>query len=153
MQSEVARARQTIVIDGRRDFYLGTPILIGETVYGVIGFWSGDTSRCTRPHPQAREVIEMMAKSIAAAVHQRQLTDQLAYQANHDALTGLPNRLMLQHELDSALQDAAITGEPAGCVVHRSGSVQADQRYAGTRSRRHRAAADIPKAAGSNAAR
>jgi diguanylate cyclase (GGDEF)-like protein len=52
-----------------------------------------------------------MAKSIAAAVYQRQLTDQLAYQANHDALTGLPNRLMLQTELDTALSRAAKTGK------------------------------------------
>ena len=58
----------------------------------------------------------MMAKSIAAAIHQRQLTDQLAYQANHDALTGLPNRLMLQRELDLALQKAAKTGESLAVV-------------------------------------
>ena len=57
-----------------------------------------------------------MAKSIAAAVHQRQLTDQLAYQANHDALTGLPNRLMLQHKLDAALQDALKTGNSLAVV-------------------------------------
>ena len=109
---QVARARQTIVIEIDGHFYVGTPILIGDEVYGVIGFWSRDTSRCTRQHSQALEVIEMMAKGIAAAVHQRQLTDQLAYQAHHDALTGLPNRLMLHHELDSALQDAAISGDP-----------------------------------------
>ena len=87
--------------------YVGTPILIGDSVYGSIGFWSLNPLPNRKPHPQAREVIELMAKSIAAAVYQRQLTDQLAYQANHDALTGLPNRLMLQTELDTALSDTA----------------------------------------------
>ena len=96
--------------------YLGTPILIGDIVYGVIGFWSSNHVTPGHPHPQAREVIEMMAKSIAAAVHQRQLTDQLAYQANHDALTQLPNRLLLQRELDAALRRAAGTGEPLAVV-------------------------------------
>ena len=68
----------------------GYAIVIGDTVYGAIGFWSVNLSPERQPHPQAREVIEMMAKSIAAAIYQRQLTDQFAYQANHDALTDCP---------------------------------------------------------------
>src|SRR5688572_24053572 len=76
-------------------FYIGTPILIDDRVYGAIGFWSDEETAARELHPQAREIIEMMAKSIGVAVHQRALTDQLAYQANHDALTGLPNRLLL----------------------------------------------------------
>ena len=114
---EVALQRHTLAQGGKQEpFYLGTPILIDETVYGVIGFWSANSAAPPHPHPQAREVIEMMAKSIAAAIHQRQLTDQLAYQANHDALTGLPNRLMLQRELDLALHKAAKTGESLAVV-------------------------------------
>ena len=104
----VIQSRETIV-EGREEdhpVYVGTPILIGDSVYGSIGFWSVNPLPNRKPHPQAREVIELMAKSIAAALYQRQLTDQLAYQANHDALTGLPNRLMLQTELDSALSEA-----------------------------------------------
>jgi diguanylate cyclase (GGDEF)-like protein/PAS domain S-box-containing protein len=112
--SLVIASRETIV-EGREDeprpVYVGTPILIGDSVYGSIGFWSVNSPPKGKPHPQAREVIELMAKSIAAAVYQRQLTDQLAYQANHDALTGLPNRLMLQTELDTALSRAAKTGK------------------------------------------
>jgi diguanylate cyclase (GGDEF)-like protein/PAS domain S-box-containing protein len=115
----VIRWRETIV-EGREDelrpVYVGTPIVIGDTVYGAIGFWSIKLSPKRQPHPQAREVIELMAKSIAAAIYQRQLTDQLAFQANHDALTGLPNRLMLQTELDNALSRAAKTGKTLALV-------------------------------------
>ena len=107
----VIGSRETIV-EGKeedRPVYVGAPILIGDSVYGSIGFWSLSPVPNRKPHPQAREVIELMAKSVAAAVYQRQLTDQLAYQANHDALTGLPNRLMLQTELDRALSNARRT--------------------------------------------
>jgi len=87
-------------------FYIGTPILLNDQVYGTIGFWSDEDAPLTPLHPQAKEVIELMAKSIAIAIDQRNLTDQLAHQATHDALTGLPNRLLLKERLDSALRQA-----------------------------------------------
>ncbi len=87
-------------------FYIGTPILLNDEVYGTISFWANDGVPLTPLHPQGKEVIELMAKSIAIAIDQRNLTDQLAYQANHDALTGLPNRLLLKDRLDAALHNA-----------------------------------------------
>ena len=87
-------------------FYIGTPILLNDQVYGTIGFWATKEEPLTPLHPQAKEVIELMAKSIAIAINQRSLTDQLAHQATHDALTGLPNRLLLKERLDTALQRA-----------------------------------------------
>jgi diguanylate cyclase (GGDEF)-like protein/PAS domain S-box-containing protein len=119
-RAEVVFGSRETIVQGReeepRPVYVGTPILIGDTVYGAIGFWSLHSLPARKPHPQAREVVELMAKSIAAAVYQRQLTDQLAYQANHDALTGLPNRLMLQTELDRALSRAGRTGKSLALV-------------------------------------
>ncbi|MDO8931490.1 MAG: EAL domain-containing protein [Rhodocyclaceae bacterium] len=40
----------------------------------------------------------------------RKLTQQMSHQATHDALTGLPNRILLQDHLDSTLELAAQTG-------------------------------------------
>jgi diguanylate cyclase (GGDEF)-like protein/PAS domain S-box-containing protein len=99
---EVEASRQTVL--STAPLYIAAPILVGATVHAVIAFWSDADVREIDAH--AREVIELMAKSIAAAMHQRQLTDQLAFQANHDALTGLPNRLLLQRELDASLERA-----------------------------------------------
>ncbi len=40
-------------------------------------------------------------------LEQKRLSDQLVYQAHHDALTGLPNRLMLEESLAKALAEAS----------------------------------------------
>ena len=97
-------------------FYIGTPILVNDQVYGTIGFWVGQDAPLTPLHPQAKEVIELMAKSIAIAINQRSLTDQLAHQATHDALTGLPNRLLLKERLDAALQQAEVGSSQVAVV-------------------------------------
>jgi diguanylate cyclase (GGDEF)-like protein len=107
--AEIIRTRRTLTyvanLNRPYSFYVGTPILIHDQVYGTIGFFD-QTSPASPVHPQVREIIELMAKSIAIAIHQRNLTDQLAYQAQHDALTGLPNRLLLKDRLDNALDRA-----------------------------------------------
>ena len=45
----------------------------------------------------------LMAKDVTAQVH---VHEQLVHQANHDPLTGLPNRLLLQDRLQAALASA-----------------------------------------------
>ena len=37
------------------------------------------------------------------AIKHSQLTDRLSYQAQHDALTGLPNRFLLEDRLQQAI--------------------------------------------------
>ncbi len=55
-----------------------------------------------------------MASSLAIDIARReQIEEQLAYQATHDALTGLPNRSQLVHQLDQILSDK---GETVSCL-------------------------------------
>jgi diguanylate cyclase (GGDEF)-like protein len=49
------------------------------------------------------ELIEMAAKLAAVSIEQRNLHERLAHQAHHDALTGLPNRLLAGDRLEGAL--------------------------------------------------
>src|SRR6185369_10775311 len=122
--AQVAKTKKTFTCARSREgggvcpyaFYIGTPILLNDEVYGTIGFWADEDAPLTPLHPQAKEVIELMAKSIAIAINQRSLTDQLAYQATHDALTGLPNRVLLRQHLDAALHRAEESGGPVAVV-------------------------------------
>jgi diguanylate cyclase (GGDEF)-like protein len=63
-----------------------------------------------RPVSSAYEMTVLDGDALAALtalasanLSQRQLTDEMAYQAQHDLLTGLPNRALLGHRLESAL--------------------------------------------------
>jgi diguanylate cyclase (GGDEF)-like protein/PAS domain S-box-containing protein len=104
------RETETVLEKEGLSFCVGTPIVMEEKVYGTIAFFSASETNAATPHPQGREIIELMAKRIAIWMDQRQLTDQLAYQAHHDALTGLPNRLYLRDRLDEALDEARESG-------------------------------------------
>ncbi len=52
-------------------------------------------------------LIEGLSGIARIAIEDARLHDQLAHQAHHDVLTGLPNRLLIESELESALRDAA----------------------------------------------
>jgi len=49
------------------------------------------------------DALAALTALAAANLSQRQLTDEMAYQAQHDMLTGLPNRTLLGHRLETAL--------------------------------------------------
>ena len=49
------------------------------------------------------DALAALTALAAANLSQRQLTDEMAYQAQHDLLTGLPNRALLGRRLESAL--------------------------------------------------
>jgi diguanylate cyclase (GGDEF)-like protein/PAS domain S-box-containing protein len=53
-----------------------------------------------------RQLLESVCRLAAVAIDHRELTDKLSHQAQHDALTGLPNRLLFQDRLGQALAQA-----------------------------------------------
>lgn len=59
-----------------------------------------------KPSLEEMELISKASRLAAIAIEQRQLTDKLAYQAQHDALTGLPNRTLFDERLSRALAQA-----------------------------------------------
>ncbi|MDI1252582.1 EAL domain-containing protein [Thermomonas sp.] len=60
----------------------------------------------SRPSARDLEFMGMATRLAAVAIEHRTLTDQLSHQAQHDALTGLPNRLLFQDRLNQALAQA-----------------------------------------------
>jgi len=84
------------------------PILSGS------GATLGAFAICSRvrrkPAIEELDLISKASRLAAIAIEQRQLTDKLAYQAQHDALTGLPNRTLFEDRLHRALAQARRQG-------------------------------------------
>ena len=97
-------------------FFVSAPICLDNELYGSLAFWSDEVDAQLDLHPHAREVIELMAKGLGVAIDQQRLTTQLAHQATHDSLTGLPNRLLLKERLHAALEWAAASETEAAVV-------------------------------------
>src|SRR5207244_4445783 len=77
------------------------PIVAGSgKVLGTLAVYQ---RKSCLPDKSQLALMKMTSGSAAIAIEQRQLTDQLAYQAHHDALTTLPNRLLFQERLRQAI--------------------------------------------------
>jgi diguanylate cyclase (GGDEF)-like protein len=63
-----------------------------------------------------RAALESMITHVNAAIRQQQLLTQIRYDADHDRLTGLPNRQRLANEIDELLSDDAGTAR-AGLIL------------------------------------
>ena len=72
----------------------------------VLGAFAMYCREPRRPRDADLKMIETARSQAAVAIEHRQLTDQLAYQAHHDALTGLPNRVLYEDRLQQALAHA-----------------------------------------------
>ena len=69
----------------------------------VIGTVSLFGTQPREASPEDLLLLESTSRLAAVAIEHRQLTDKLSHQAQHDALTGLPNRLLFQDRLSQAL--------------------------------------------------
>ncbi|HSI04240.1 MAG TPA: diguanylate cyclase, partial [Myxococcota bacterium] len=80
------------------------PVISGQGGrLGVIALFS--RSR-TRPTPSEHHVLTLSSHLATIAIDHRKLIDQLAHQARHDVLTGLPNRMMFEDRLQQGLAQA-----------------------------------------------
>lgn len=64
-----------------------------------------DTAR-TALAPEEKRILEQVAKLGALAVEHRRTVERLTHQGHHDALTGLPNRVLLEDRLKQGLARA-----------------------------------------------
>ena len=77
------------------------PVLSGSGV--VLGAFSVFCGVTRKPAEEELELIGKASRLAAIAIEQKQLTDKLAHQAQHDALTGLPNRTLFEERLHQSL--------------------------------------------------
>ena len=72
----------------------------GGSVLGTVSLFGSEPRQAS---PVDVQLLESTSRLAAVAIEHRQLTDQLSHQAQHDALTGLPNRSLFQDRLGQAL--------------------------------------------------
>jgi diguanylate cyclase (GGDEF)-like protein/PAS domain S-box-containing protein len=70
---------------------------------GVLGTLAVYRSEPGRPGAQDLEFMGTATQLSAVAIEHRLTTDRLSHHAQHDSLTGLPNRLLFQDRLEQAL--------------------------------------------------
>jgi diguanylate cyclase (GGDEF)-like protein len=81
------------------------PIEAGTgTVFGTLSLLLPEPAA---PGTSDLALLENAARLAAIAIEQRQLSDQLAFQARYDRLTNLPNRLYLEEAVRAAVSRAA----------------------------------------------
>ncbi|MDB5319139.1 MAG: hypothetical protein JWN40_770, partial [Phycisphaerales bacterium] len=87
-------------------------ILVYSSAGDVLGMFAIYHKDRVQPDRSARTVLETIGKLVTIATEHQTLTYQLAYRAQHDSLTGLPNRLLFEDRLTQALGRAQRDGQP-----------------------------------------
>lgn len=70
-----------------------------------------------RPEAPTIDLFKLASDLIAVAVGNRELIDQLSFQARHDALTHLPNRALFSDRLEQAVTSSARTGKAVAVLL------------------------------------
>jgi len=87
-------------------------ILVHSSGGDVLGMFAIYHTDRVEPDSAAKTILETAAKLVTIATEHQTLTYQLAYRAQHDSLTGLPNRLLFEDRLTQALGRAQRDGQP-----------------------------------------
>jgi len=87
-------------------------ILVYSSGGDVLGMFAIYHKESIAPDRSARNVLETIGKLVTIATEHQTLTYQLAYRAQHDSLTGLPNRLLFEDRLTQALGRAQRDNQP-----------------------------------------
>jgi len=97
-------AEQQLLIRDNIQAILMVPIFIDQALWGHIGF---DACRDVRQWtPGEESFLVTIAASIGGALKRQYTESQMRYQAFHDPLTGLPNRVAFNQQLPLAIAQA-----------------------------------------------
>ncbi|MGZ4688331.1 MAG: PAS domain S-box protein [Acidimicrobiia bacterium] len=96
--------REAAIDQGLRSCW-STPVLAssGDRVLGTFAVYHREPHA---PTADAEEIVGMVSPLAAIAIERKTFEDRLAYQAQHDPLTGLPNRVLFVEFLTLALARA-----------------------------------------------
>lgn len=102
--TEVMQRGQALLLNQAPDLdqtWLGVPLPSSQGMLGVIGLSSPHAGRAYTERDM--ELLQYVAVQAATAIERKQMQARLMHSARHDALTGLPNRVVLFERLEAAL--------------------------------------------------
>ncbi len=113
--TSIAGLRSWLDARGMRDAIV-VPVSDQEGVIGtlLVGDRQGDTATFDADD---LPVAQTLAAHMAVALRNAALLQRLRHQANHDALTGIANRVLLHEALDSLHRDPAVRGSLAALLL------------------------------------
>ena len=85
--------------------HIQVPIMLGTETFATLSFYSAP-AHVERVSSEENDLIKLMARSLGRIIEQRRVTDRLTFQARHDSLTALPNRVYFIELLEAALVEA-----------------------------------------------
>lgn len=100
--------QELLTQDGIKSLLL-VPLRLEEKFWGYLGLADCTQERIWSQHEES--TLLTMAASISGAWHRQQVEEKIRYQALHDLLTGLPNRLLFDELLGKALANATRSSE------------------------------------------
>jgi diguanylate cyclase (GGDEF)-like protein len=98
--------QKILMRDGIQSIFL-VPLCFEDKFWGYLGLADCSQERHWSRHEES--TLLTMAASISGAWQRQQVEEKIRYQALHDLLTGLPNRLQFNDSLDKALPKAGIS--------------------------------------------
>lgn len=94
---------------GTKADWLGVPLVSGDRIIGAVVI----VDASSREHYTAKErdLLQFVSTQVATAIERKQAEERLRHMAHHDALTGLPNRVLFYDRLEMALHHARRNSE------------------------------------------
>ncbi|MEA3122649.1 MAG: hypothetical protein QOH33_2234, partial [Paraburkholderia sp.] len=99
----IGRAASSRLAEGGIVTTLSFPLCSGSDVLGVAEFYSRERRHA---EPQVLAMAGSIASQMSHFLQRRRAENNLHFLANHDVLTGLPNRLMFKEHLEDSLSRA-----------------------------------------------
>ncbi|MEH2424228.1 MAG: EAL domain-containing protein [Nostoc sp.] len=107
-------AEQEFLIRDRIQSLLLVPLRLEKEFWGYLGLADCTFERHWSTHEES--TLLTMAASIIGARQRQQVEEKIRYQALHDVLTGLPNRLLFNELLSKTLPNATRNGESLAVI-------------------------------------
>jgi diguanylate cyclase (GGDEF)-like protein len=102
--AEVSQPLHVLLDQLHLEHVIAVPLLAGGELYGVVTTsWSNETAP---PVEESDLTLRLrgVADATATALQNARLVSEVRYQALHDALTGVPNRVLFTDRLEQALR-------------------------------------------------